>query len=599
MKKSILNKICVICALGGLTYLGACSDRDDHFMSDSEIMPTAQFTIWENLKSDSRFTQFCALVEKVGYQDLLQTDKAYTVWAPVNNAPNFPYDSLMNLDDKKIINEFVQNHIALYSFSVPFVDKFRKVKILNNKFKRFVYSDSLNVATFASQIIEQGNIPCRNGFIHVLQTRVPYYASIYELLNTDFYPIDSVANYYHSFDTRTLNTALSTIGPLKNGERSYLDSVFDESNALWNRYNARINVEDSNYTMLVPTNIAWEKAKLMISKYYNYIPTIKYLTNTAANEASGREERQQRINTAYLQDSLVKVYLMQNLFYNNNLYYNPKLDSLEAGQLLALEDTAFLYTTRGTRTYGKDAINLFSNVIRHNCSNGVMFITDSIRMQPWNWCCPVVRLEAENTGRSYHNADDCRSRYVRFGEQNPAVTGVLSNNGYLEVGSSSTSSNAEIDFLISNIRSTEYYVYSVFVPSNITNERDSLPLRNRVRVVLGLNNANGDIIEQARTDNEKEGLPAYLEVETDPSKIDTIFIGKFNFPICYTGTNARPYVRLMDRVTRRDDATVWSHTFLIDCMLFVPKELAEYIRKHPEEEEIYDLYGLSKYLPEE
>lgn len=604
MKKKVLNIIYGLCALAVLAGTSACSDRDDHFIANDDIMPTANMTIWENLKADSRFTQFCTLVEKVGYQDILQSDKAYTVWAPVNDAPNFPYDSLMNLTDAKIINEFVENHIALYSIKVPVVDKFKKVKILNSKFKRFVYNDSLGFTSFADQTVTQGDIPCRNGFIHVLSTRVPYYASIYEQLNTDFFPIDSVANYYHSFDRKTLNTNLSTIGPLKNGERSYLDSVFDESNELWNRFNAQIQREDSNYTMLVPTNEAWNKAKQMIARYYNFIPSINYLTNTATSELSGRMERQQKINTAYLQDSLVKVLMMQNLFYNNNLrteyLYNSKLDSLYDGMSLDIPDSCYLRSTRSTLTRGHLANDLFSNVKRHECSNGVMFITDSIRMHPWNWCCPIVRLEPETTGRSWQNAADCRTRWVNFNDQNPAVEGRVSNTGYLEVAQGSTSTNAEVDFLISGIRSTEYYVFAVFVPSNITNVNDSMPLRNRVRIVMGLNNANGEIIEQGRTDNAKEGLPAYVEVETDPTRIDTIFIGKFNFPACYMGTNAKPYVRLMDRVTRRDDATLWGHTFLIDVILFVPKELVDHLRLYPEEAlPYYELYGFSKYIPEE
>ena len=89
-------------------------------------------------------------------------------------------------------------------------------------------------------------------------------ANIYESLDNESFGVDSIAKFLHSYDVKELNEWKSVEGPTLNGEKTFLDSVFNEHNDQLALYQAYVNREYSNYTMIVPTNEAWNKARAKI-----------------------------------------------------------------------------------------------------------------------------------------------------------------------------------------------------------------------------------------------------------------------------------------------------------------------------------------------
>lgn len=559
----------------GALAITACSEWDDHFEADSSLTDTQHATLWENIQKNAELSQFADLLKKTGYDQVLNTSQTYTVWAPVNGT--FDYADLSTMSSDRLLKEFVQNHIARYNYTLSGAYNSKKIFMLNEKMMTIDGNGSYSIQNVG---LEKMNVASSNGMLHTVKTQIPFLANIYESLNANDFAIDSISKYFHSFDEKVLNEYRSVAGPIVNGEMTYLDSIFDEDNKLYMRYRSYINREDSNYTMIVPTNEAWNKAKATVSQYFNYLPSFQFIENTVGAE----EKKTVNVNildTGYLKDSMVNMMLTQDLFYNNNLYDNKHLNTLRDGEKLVCDS---LYGTTLAKVYSEDAAHLFENAHRVDKSNGAIWITDSLRMRTWTTWNPEIILEAERvtmlSGYNY-TAGMPTGVTVTSGVRNYEVPGRISNNRYMEAEPSALNTNPEVDYYLPDIRSTEYSVYIVFVPGNITNSNVT-PLPNRVRCTMGYADDKGKNQEE-RFRNPVDDTNFY---SNDPTKIDTVFIGNFTFPVAYVGTGGSsqsyyPYLRIQSNVTTalRDD---YDRTLRIDCIILRPKELDNYLKEHPD-----------------
>lgn len=546
----------------------ACSDWDDHYDADASAIGSASSNLWENISTNTDLSQFADLLKKTGYDKVLAESQTYTVWAPKNNTFDFNYYN--SVSNEKLLREFILNHISRYNYAIA-DENTPYVYMLNEKTMNFTSGQIGGVGI-------SNTLGTSNGVLQVLDGQLPFLYNIYESLEPGEFAIDSISNYYHSYDMKVLNVSRSTQGPVVNGQITYLDSVFDESNRLYTLYYAYINREDSNYTMIVPTNEAWTKAKNTISKYFNYVDNFTFMENTSTN-ASTKKETPVEIDATYLRDSMINYTLVQDLFYNNNLYDNQALNNLQTGQTLhvdSLVGTSYLMTGR-SKVYSEDAANLFVGATRIDKSNGAIFVTDSLRMRTWTSWNPPIKVEVENT--SYTQSQNvfngtATGTYVTTGTQNPAIEGSISNNMYMLVTPSSNATNPEVDVYLPHVRSTAYNIYAVFVPEHITNtymsEEDLKPCRLQVKI--GYNDEKGAVKEYT--------VPGYLE--NDPTKIDTVLVGEFDFPIAYEGTgDYYPFIRLTSRVSSSQTRT-HTRTLRIDCLMLIPKELDEYRKANPD-----------------
>lgn len=552
----------VVFATGAMTT--ACSDWDDHYDVSSAVEGSATATLWENIQSNSNLSQFAALLKKTNYDKVLDSDQTYTVWAPLNGT--FDYDALSSLGDDKLVREFVQNHIARNNYPASgAVDE--RILMLNEKVLNFEGSGQY---TMSGVGVAQPNVASANGVLHTINNKLEFLASIYESLDASQFAIDSVANYFHQFDERVLNESKSIKGSVVNGEITYLDSVFDEDNSRFILYRALINKEDSNYTMIVPTNKAWAKAKELISPYFNYVDNFKFAEN--ANTSNPVDVQ---IDGTYLRDSLIHLTLMRSLFFNNNLFDNGALKTLADGQRLVVDS---LVNTSYRKLYAEDAANLFEGTTRVDKSNGAIFVTDSLRLHPWSFWNPMISVEAEVSSNIAALSGTRSINQITAGTQNPEIQGHVSNNAYLEARPATASGNPTINLYLPNVLSTKYRIYGVFVPSDITNRYATDTLGNSIRVQLIYNNEQGTIPR----------APLLLSnITTNPNKIDTVALGEFEFPIAYYGTgDYSPILRLTGTVSGRDvdeeGNPLYSRVIRLDCILLVPEDLDNYMKEHPD-----------------
>lgn len=568
-KRQLIGLSFVICHLSFSVLFTSCADWNDHYDADTSLLGSQHATLWENISSNDNLSQFASLLKKAGYDEILNATQTYTVWAPKNGT--FDYDVVNSLSKSRLQHEFVENHIARNNYPVSgAVDQ--RVYTLNEK---LMFLNGAGRYAIQNVGVSQPNLGSRNGVFHVIEGKIPFMANIYEALNSNSFPLDSISAFFHSYDVKKLNEFKSVQGPTINGEITYLDSVFDEHNDLFARYYAYINREDSNYTMLVPTDEAWRKARELVSPYFNYVPSFEFMENTS----KGSDQKKVTVNirdVQYLKDSVVNQMLMNDLFYNNNLYDNRKLDALQSGQILNADS---LYSTTQTKIYSDDARRLFENAQRVDMSNGAIWVTDSLRMRPWTTWHPEIIVEGENyftlSGTVNVVESGAERNYVVPGTQNPNVKGHISGNYFIELPPISQSTNPGVVFYLPNVRSATYSIYVVTVPANIVStSREVKPYV--FDVSLGYANAAGK-----NQDGDRQWTVAST-FQSDTTRVDTIYLGDFTFPVAYVGTgNYFPYLRLNSHVSSRE-RTLYDRTLRIDCVILRPKELDNFLKEHPD-----------------
>ncbi len=562
-------------AAGAMTT--ACSDWDDHY-DNNGISGSASETIWGNIKANANLSQFADLIHKAGYEDVINTSQTYTVWAPLNGT--FNYDSLSALPVSNLKEYFAKNHVARFNFpATGTINEY--VTMLNKKMMPFVGHDS--TYTFNGVEVFKPNVPSSNGVLHVTNGMVNYMANLFEGLDSTAYPIDSISHYIHSYDVKELDVANSVQGPVVDGRITYLDSVFVESNSLIWLHNALINREDSSYSIIVPTNEAWQKAYQQVKKLYNYKPFtyVKEVPATNLNKATEDENYDKgstKLDFDLLNDSIIHYIIAKDLFFNNNIYHNKVLKDLQTGQNL---ETDSLVATRGNIYYGDDAASLFKGATRIDKSNGSMWLTDSLRMRPWIAWNPIIKVQGEyGLGKSYNTGATTRSSVTKV-EQNPDIQGTVSNSAYLTITPQSASANPEVIYYLPNVRSTTYAVYVCIVPENINKNTYVENVRpNRFQVTMGYNDEKGTPKEERLKGN----------FENDTNKVDTVYVGDFTYPICYYGTGSStvtkaayaPYIRINSRATGTAVSSKNDRTLRIDFIMLVPKELDTYLKEHPD-----------------
>lgn len=560
------------CSLMAALALGACSDWDDHYDADTSLLPSQQVSLWKTINDNGELTQFAKLLERVGYDKTLGEAQSYTIWAPKDNTAGYDFSALSALNDSVLLNEFVKNHISRSNTLASGQVTDQRVFMLNKKVMYLNGNGSYKIQDIS---LSTPNIATGNGTIHLLDGMIPFTPNIYETLDTANQQIDSIATYFIKYHKYEIDKSQSIAGPAMNGELTYIDTVYAEGNSLYSLFNAYINREDSSYTMILPTTTAWNEAKDSIKKYFNYVPKFQVLESVQTT--TGQKDSTYYVtlrDPEQLRDSMVNRMMVQDLFYNNNLYDNKKLKSLQTGELPQCDSLISTHRKSGeydVKIYKEDAQELFKGATRIDRSNGAVWLTDHLGIRPWTSWNPEIRIEAE-TGNAVLKSQYCtfETPTIALGTQNPAVKGHVSNNSYLVASPQYAGAHPDIYFNLPDIRSTEYCIYVVTVPANITSvlAPDTLPYHLQVEV----NYAQ----ESGSRKNESLGNAFY----SNPAAIDTIYLGNVTFPVAYYGTgDYKPFMRIRSRVMGKEKV---DEELRIDCIILRPKALDDYLKANPD-----------------
>lgn len=538
-------------ALATLTCLAACqeSNWDDHYQTRGDVAGNLK----EVLQLDGHFTKFLSVMAETGGDSILTGAQTYTVWAPDDEA------MVAYTMDENTRKQFVQNHLSRFLYGQEnLVDtSLVKVGMVNGKVND--YTKEGNTYSLASIPLGSTHLLATNGVVHSMSGIIPFYYNMYEKIQYD-HTLDSLNNYLKAFDTRTFNASTSTaIGQNEYGQTIY-DSIFDYS-SYWMKKYGDIYLEDSTYTMLVPTNTAYRQALAQMKPCYRTFGEL-----LADNSPSGKSlivKRTYSVGTADA-DSVTNAHVHQMIA--NDLVFRGRLNPLTTHY-----DS--LYTTAGHVIH--DVAALFEGSEMENVSNGRAFVTNQWNIDPLDTWHKEIRVEAE---KSTH-LQLYTTTPTTYSAANTSFANEVSNQAFLEVENSTTTATMQpqIIFDITGTLAAKYNIYVVFAPIT-ARDASSAADSTRVRFYLNYVHSDGNMYEDDVISNNPETGKEFI---TDGKKMTKMLVAKnFIFPmanvnmsvnskLATTSQAATVKLRMQTNVARTE-TTKFSKIMRIDCIILEP-----------------------------
>lgn len=569
-----------------------CSDWDDHY-DVAENATGANATLWEQISSREDLSNFAQLLERVGYNQALSTNQSYTVWAPTNDAINLA--DYANMSDSTLKAEVLNNHIARgYHRAIGSIEE--RVHLLNKKVLDFKGNGSYLIG---ENELDSANLLGKNGIMHILDNVIPFHPNFYDLFSRNE-NTSSVYEMFSKWQEREIDTDNSVIGPMKDGEITYLDTVYYEYNRMFNQLNAKLSTEDSSYTMIVPTNAAWEKAYKQVSGYYAYPKKLQAfsLSNDEknSNKFTYTKGNTDDVAADSLQDLYASMSILEPLIFSNTI--NPKLrnaniptnatDSIKSTSRVVLNNTLNLYGDEQWRV--NDAADLFVGATKQETSNGIAWITDSVRVKPWNsWCPPIYFKPTYGNYQAGTNGVSLSENVSLTSEnRNPTVSGSVHSTMFFRA-ESNLGAKPYVYFRIPSLYKTSYAVYLTMLPTNIT-DTTAAP-REQVITLKHISQAsNGN----APTASNSTGLPSSSNLKQDfgtnsnvlrttfnygdaeSSRIVTKFVGVYTPNFCYAGYASQAEQCPAFEIATNDTPKKESYTLNIGGITLIPMDAVQY-----------------------
>lgn len=241
--------ILILVFVAGFT---ACSENewDDHVKGTDD---TSKSDLLEQIKSNPDLSVFARLIEKTGYDLLLEEASNFTVFAPRNSAWN-GIDTTNTTALRKIIayqiayGKSISTDAAMHS----------KLKMINTKYIRFDASSQ----TLEGAKIVSADQAAGNGVVHVTDKLFDLKENVFDYIISKYKDYKQV-QYLEGMNTKVMDTDKSVqIGVDANGQLVY-DTVWVDVNPFLTKY--PINNEDSlvTYVLLEDDGFNFLKDKYM------------------------------------------------------------------------------------------------------------------------------------------------------------------------------------------------------------------------------------------------------------------------------------------------------------------------------------------------
>ena len=646
MAKNKFNKYIGAIALGAVI-LAVPSCSDDHFpdVSDGNQQGDATKKLWELICENPKLTKFKNIAEQAKfwkdekhpiadytYADILKSGQIATVWAPEDDSfSDEEYQKWMDMcqtDGYNMQQQFIGNHIALWRKNISDSQK-DTIKMINGKNLIFDKTDPAN-STIQEIPIGEKNIAALNGTLHTIKGTTPFHYNFYEYLK--FSPsLPILSEYVVSKDTTEFDKDKSIEGlPDKNGNPSYVDSVYRTRNLLFENtkylpkvspekwdmplecFNARINVEDSAFIMVMPTDEALTKAKTKIAHLYNY-----------PEEYEDKDEMESSENTSTVRrviknpDSLAN--MSMNMDLTTPLVFNVHQQPKKGSKLWELEDfiadkgasAKFLLNTWGdtlrtTATWDKTSI---FNGNRVKMSNGYGYEATEWAF-PRELYNPDIEVEVndgsfymkKNTN-TYYKVGSLTGTYAFNNDKNAYFAnkyGKVSRDNFFRIAPPGSSTNPTVEIkLKGNLPSTsdivvrgqdaevmsgKYDIYVVMVPAWYTwlsSETLAEELKDTTFLKSVADQNKMAFYARVRYKTKSKGNDTQgkksANIEYDGTKVDTIKVFEdFEFPFSYKNLRyTYPSLQIVGIVNRTYEGKGFIYGLYIDRVIMRSKETGE------------------------
>lgn len=549
MEKCIIKTL----VIGAFVALGltACNETwDEHYQEKKDL--NSSETLWDVIQSQSELSDFANILKRTGYDELLQQNRFYTVWAPVNGfAYSEDNDSLLQV-------EFVENHIADYRHIATGTLEDNKVKMINGKYTAF--DGAVDSYTFKENALNKKNISAKNGILHTISGYANFTANVWEQL-AKIDSLSEINSFLKSFNVIDFDQNNSVQGPIVNGQITYLDSVVRERNDWFGKI-GYLNREDSAYVMIAPTNEAWRTIYNKSLTYFAF----------AANDPHG--------------DSLQVLYAKSAIC--NNLVYSKTINHMKDGiEITELDSLISNYRSYPKRVFYKEQMEqIFEGYKeKYELSNGDLIVVDKYGFDPRKCWHDTIKVEGENTVY-IDGGTTCNFRHGSISRDSIAKYKLLSQGGWGQYAPTATTGNPKLTIKLPRVLSAPYLIKCVFIPANYADKSVTELKPNKFTAQLKYKDVTG----------KQQTLSLGSKITNDPTRIDTVTLipnakdittDYFRFPVNeveeYNLELINAQLILTSAVTSREKD--FDRTFRLDCVILVPIDEETYQPMGDDEEE--------------
>lgn len=645
MANNRINRYIGVIALGTvLMAVPGCTDTwDDHY--DSGSTPETTATLWERIKSNPNYSRFADIVQRAkyykdnthavpdySYADILSGGQVNSVWIPDNSVlTQQEYQKWLQMcesgsvaDGYNVQHQFLGNHIALWRHNIsgPGIDT---VKMINGKNMIF----DKTARTFQDIPLAAGengvayNIPAVNGVMHVIKGITPFHYNFYEYLKYSE-PQTKVGKYVVSKDTTYFYPSASIEGlPDENGNPTYVDSVYrtsnrlfettsylpNESPELWQMmdegFGARINVEDSVFIMLLPTDAAWDAAYERLKASHIYATTYD---DKSKGDLNVTNTTIKGLDPDSLQKMSIEMDIISPLVFN--LHKQPKKGGSEMWTL----DMFKMYKGDGGDPLNPNnyLLNTFGDTLRAvgdwkpsdlfdveptDMSNGIAYEVTSLNF-PKEFFTPDVEVEVEGGGIFYnkesnkYKVGNNSKKYTFSNEAYREITdkyGQVSNDNFYHLDASGPTAPPKAEFKLTGnspsayvpnaqVMSGKYDIQIVVVPRwymEILSESD-IDFLNEEKAdsAAAVNKYKFRTQISYNNNAAKDKTSSWVTSTYDGLKVDTITVAEdFEFPYSYKNMRYSYPTLIFEGQTSKNDAkSGFVYDIVIDKIILKRKD---------------------------
>lgn len=544
---------------GALFVASSCDDADG--IKVTPEVPYADKTLYEVITSDPELTDFVEVLNSCGEHcadSLFNKSRVYTLWAPKNGT--FDKDAIIaqaQEDREFVFKSFVKAHIANHLHAANGKLEKNKIMLLNNKLVEFngYRADGEVSYTFDGVEVDETNIRVWNGILHKLSTAAEYKYNAWEYLRIA-QDVDSVANYLYAFDKREFSESQSILGPIVNGEQTYLDSVFITTNKLLNVWDGvgLLNNEDSLYTMYVPTNDVWNEVKALAYSHFNY-NQLAFPKDLTAEEKDSMRNYYSRIN------------VIKYMTYSDNeqMYVEGPDSIMPAWRGMSV----FTRRAQFPQKQLEDCV-----VATKEVSNGTFKVVNKFPYNQFELWHDTIKIEGEDT--NFGNTPGAAISVTKddLEKDSTLIDTKISGNAYISCISKTL--GVTLSYKLPDALSASYHLAVVVVPRGfpLTHATDA----KKTQLKMTLN----QLCVEDSTEVTKQ-LATYQYV-TDPTKIDTVYLADqdgnpavIKVPYCeyYKSFSPGDYGLQLLLSTPKISASYRDPSICIDEVMLIPVKDAE------------------------
>lgn len=626
----------------GMTF-AACTD--DHFIvqdGSGDADGNATQTLWELICANPELSNFKLLAEKTpvfkdekhpidGYtfKDVLNGKVVLTVFAPDNNALTDAdvqtYEALLQKSPYDVFLRLVGNHIARNRYVATGTnpqDTPERIVMLNNKKAKFDrVTKAIKDVTLATP-----NISATNGVLHIVNQQVPFAYNIYEYIRANS-QYQHLINWLNQHDTLYFDADRSAIAGTnpETGEPVYVDSVYTRYNSLYYtfRYEPRsvewsmphkgfgrcnLELEDSIWAMIVPTDVAWDKAVQEMSNYYTYADEYFDKSKEDALKKDNKTAKNNMILVVKdtLKEAAMSMDLVAPLVFNVRQQKNKPegmafwtLDAFISNNINKLFNTrADTFTVDEKATQDVKSL-LFDGQAPIQLSNGVIYPVNNWNLAKTYGAKDVIvkaerfsifqdvrynLTDIERKSDEYEYMSDYENNSFNSG-LNPLapIYGNISKNSFMTFLTDTDLPKVTFKLTDSEedrqiFSGLEYEIGIVMVPDFYRNNNENDPA-NDSTFVFKKNKMNMSITYLSDSKKETSTKASDNKFEYSGEKVDTIWTNDkgvpftFTFPYSYRNlSKSYPTITISSQsIKTKDEEAGYQKTFSIDRIILRPK----------------------------